>query len=354
MKKLVRNPEKHGVLDLFSAVAAENGYDITDELVLEDFIERVRRSIATSKKSGTAIFGKRTESMFAYVSGALGKVSLLKQEDAGDLYFVGNELVMPDYRLTLHDSTQLLVEVKNFHSENPQKRFSLSKAYYSKLAAYSDLNNIELKFAVFFSAWNHWTLLSIQSFEESDEEYSISFPRAMGLSEMSILGDCMIGTSPDLELHLIADPGEASTIDESGKAIFVTRDIKMYCAGKEITAEAEKKIAFYFMLYGEWVEQESVSIVEDGKLQGVKFVYSPEQQEEPNFAIVGRLSQMVSNGFREKTVTDGEVTAITLGLDPSVFGVLIPDDYIGEGLPLWRFIVQSNPEFQELTPNAEG
>ena len=119
----------------------------------------------------------------------------------------------------------------------------------------------------------------------------------------------------------------------------------MYCAGNEIHEEEEKNIALYLIQFGTWIEKESEAIVDDGKLLGMKLVYSPESQEEPNFAIVGNLSTMISNGFREHTVQNGDVVALKLGLNPSVFKVLIPHDYKGQQLPLWRFVIESSPEF---------
>ncbi len=115
-----------------------------------------------------------------------------------------------------------------------------------------------------------------------------------------------------------------------------------------------KRIAFYLMRFGDWKESETEAIVAENKLQGMKFVFSPRSQEEQNFAIIGNLSTMVSNGFRELTIEDGEVVSLTLGIDPAAFGVLIPDDYSGDGLPLWRFIIQSNPEFQSNSNENQG
>ncbi|GAB2797517.1 hypothetical protein GCM10027040_25200 [Halomonas shantousis] len=351
MKKLKRNAEKFDVLELFADMATEHGYDLNDPLDQEDFVIRVRSSIEESKKSKNAIFGKRIESLFAYVAGALGKVILLKQEDSGDIYFSGEEMLAPDYRITFHDNEQLLVEVKNCHHKNPANKYSIKKDYFNKLKKYADLNGLDLKLAIYFSSWNFWALLSIESFEENKNSYTIDLARAMACSEMAHLGDCMVGTAPDLELHLLADAAEAAEageIDDSGRALFITRDVKIYCTGNEVTDEEEKKIAFYLIRFGTWLESETEAIVSDNKLLGIKFVYSPESQEESNFAIIGHLSTMITNGFRNHTVKNGDVFALKLGLDPSVFKVLIPQEYKGKNLPLWRFVIQSNPDFKGL------
>jgi hypothetical protein len=245
------------------------------------------------------------------------------------------------------------VEVKNFHSAG-LKKFSFTKDYYLKLKNYSDLNNLNLLFAVYFSAWNRWTLLPIEAFDESARDFSIDFPSAMAKSEMLMLGDMMIGTAPDLELRLFADPDEASPIDNKGNAQFIARAVKIYCAGKEVKNELEKRIAFYLMRFGDWVESRSEPVISDGRLMGITFAYSPADQKEPNFAIVGQLSAMVSKGFRELTVKDGDVVALTLGIDPSAFSILIPEDYKGDDLPLWRFKIGANPNFKRMESGAKA
>lgn len=334
-------------------MAVEHGYNLADPASVDEFIERVRSSLHKSKQSKTTIFGKRVESLFAYVAGALGKCKMLKQEDAGDLFFAGEEVLAPDYRLTMLDGSQVLVEVKNFHSPD-LKKFSFTRDYYIKLKNYSDLNNLDLLFAVYFSAWNLWTLLPIEAFDESARDFSIDLPSAMAKSEMLMLGDMTIGTTPDLELCLFADPNEASRIDNEGNSQFITRAVKIYCAGKEVKNELEKRIAFYLMRFGDWVESRSEQVISNGRLMGIRFAYSPVDQSEPNFAIVGQLSAMVSKGFRELTVKDGDVVALTLGIDPSAFSILIPEDYKGEDLPLWRLKIGANPNFQRVEDGTKA
>ncbi|NTW88595.1 MAG: hypothetical protein HGB26_05620 [Desulfobulbaceae bacterium] len=261
MKKRIRNPEKFDVLELFASMAAEYGYDLRDPVAQNDFVERVKISIEKSKSNRITVFGKRVESLFAYVAGALGEDKLLKQEDSGDLYFAGDEVLAPDYRLTMHDGSQFFVEVKNSHLAQSEKPFSIKKDYYKKLQTYSELNGLELKFAIYFSVWNLWSLLSINSFEEQENDYVIDFPSAIAKSEMSVLGDRMVGTVPNLELHLLANPDEASIIDEYGEALFITRSVKIYCAGNEIVDEQEKRIAFYLMRFGDWKGSETEAII---------------------------------------------------------------------------------------------
>lgn len=352
MKKLTRDAEKFDVIDLFSAMAAEHGYKLDDPTSQHDFIERIRNSFESNKNNDIAVYGKRVESLFAHVAGALGRSALLKQEDAGSLYYTGDEIIPPDYRLVLKDGEQLLIEVKNFHNSDPSANYTVKCDYFLKLKRYSDLCKINLMFAIYFSSWNQWGLVPIEAFKKKNNLYVIDFATAMAKSEMSLIGDQTIGTSPDLEFHVLADEEEANKINDDGQALFTTRKIKIYCAGNEVEDPVEKEIAFYLMRFGDWVEKESEAIIDKDKLLGMKFIHTPESQTEENFSIIGRLSTMVTNMFKEHTVKDGKVVAVNSPLDPEQFKVFIPEDYKGQQLPLWRFILQPNPDFKGLTKGS--
>lgn len=352
MKKITRNAEKFDVIDLFAAMAAEHGYKLDDPISQNAFIDRVRCSFESSKNNEIAIYGKRVEALFAYVAGALGRTTLLKQEDIGALYHIENELLLPDYKLILEDGNCYFVEVKNFYNKDPSAKLVIKEDYYKKLQKYSSICNIDLLFAIYFSSWNKWVLVPIEAFDRKDDSFEIDFATAMAKSEMSILGDCMVGTSPDLELVLLADENEANEIDDDGQAVFTAREIKIYCGGNEVLDSKEKEIAFYFMRFGDWVEKEVEAIVEHDKLLGMRFIYTPDSKTEENFSLIGNLSSMISNMFKEHTVQDGKVVAVNSPLDPESFKVFISKDYKGKQLPLWRFVMQPNYEFTGLTKRS--
>lgn len=354
MKRLTKDAEKFDVMDLFTSMASEYGYKLDDSASQGDFIERIQNSFEKRRNNDITVYGKRAESLFAYVVGALGKSVLLKQEDSGALYSTDDELIRPDYRLILKNGKQILVEVKNFHNRDPSAQFTIKRHYFKKLKSYSDICGNDLMFAIYFSAWNHWALVAIDAFDENDNSYGIDFTAAMAKSEMSILGDQMIGTAPDLELHLLANEDEASTLDEKGQALFTTRKIKIFCAGNEIQDSLEQKIAFYLMRFGDWIGKDVEALFSNGKLLGMKFVFTPEDENEENFSFIGRLSSMVTNMFKEHTVKDGKVIAVSIPQEPEKFKVFIPDDYKGKDLPLWRFTMQANPDFKGLTISSSG
>ena len=158
-------------------------------------------------------------------------------------------MLLPDYKLILDDGNSYFAEVKNFHNKYPSAKLVVKADYYKKLQKYSAMCNIDLLFAIYFSSWNKWVLVPIAAFDAKGDSFEIDFATAMAKSEMSILGDCMVGTSPDLELLLLADENEANEIDADGQAIFTAREINIYCAGNEVLDSKEKEIAFYFMRF---------------------------------------------------------------------------------------------------------
>ncbi|MDQ0996085.1 hypothetical protein QFZ34_001262 [Phyllobacterium ifriqiyense] len=342
MKRKKRNPEKFDPVELFTAMGRNFDYKLDAEGDIRDFLDRVGNSLKASISNPAMLHGKRVETMFAHVAGALGRCRLIKQEDAGAVFVNGGDLEIPDYRLVLTDGTALLVEVKNFRSKDYRKGFAIRADYLSKLEAYAALNGLPLKLAVYFPNPNTWVLLSRQSFTADGDIFRVNFVEAIARNEMALLGDRMIATLHDLRIDFLADPAECSTPDANGEVQFTVREIRMSCAGKGVTDEAGKNIAFYLMRYGEWVEQENTAIFQDGKVVGMRFTYAPmEPVEEQGPHIAGTLSNMVSNAYKELTVQSGAVVALDVKHDPDVFSLGIPEGYKGS-LPLWQFILQPN------------
>jgi len=345
VKKLIRNPNKFDVLELFSSTAPSNGYKINSSQSIDNFIKEMSSSIRKSATNDTMKFGKRTESLFAYVIGALGQIKLLKQEDSGNIYSLDDDMLPADYKAILKDNSQLLIEVKNFYLKDFKKEFILKKDYYLKLQKYADINNIPLKFAIYFSTMNQWVLLPITAFKKNKKTFSIDVATAFAKSEMSLLGDRMIGTTPNLEIHILTNKNESKPIPTSEIVNFTIREIKFFCNKNEIKNTIEKDIVFNLIRHGEW-EADTEIIMEKDNFLGIKFIYAPIKISEQNFEIIGTLSSMISNKFKEMTISNGEVEALDLDLNPSLFKIFIPNNYDSQDLPLWQLIIQANKEFK--------
>lgn len=347
MKRIKRDPEKFEVIDLFTAMGREHGYKLNVLGHVDDFISRIGRSIKTSQCNQSLVYGKRVESLFAYVAGALGECRLIKQEDSGEIFSIEDSIQVPDYRLILNDGSQYFIEVKNCHFPNIKSSYSIKKEYLEKLERYAMLHGLPLLFAIYFSCQNKWFLLRKESFLERRSKYMTDFINAMAKNEMALLGDYTIGTEPPLSLELLADRSKEVVVSESYEVGFTIGDLKIYSSDREITDYLEKSIAFYLIRFGDWSESSAEALNSDNGLLGVRFTYFPKlPQEEQNFSFIGALSSMISAAYSEQTIYERSVIALDTKLDPSVFTIKIPTDYKGKALPLWFFIMRSNPAFK--------
>ena len=347
MKRIKRNPEKFEVIDLFTAFGRKHGYKLSVEEDANDFIDRIGKSLKASQDNPNLLHGKRVESLFAYVAGALGKCRLIKQEDSGETFTTEQEIQAPDYKIILNDGSQYFIEVKNCHFPNIKSPYPFSKNYIEKLERYAKLHNIPLLFAIYFSRQNKWFLLRKEYLIEQKNRYVTDFINAIAKNEMSLLGDRTIATEPELSIELIADQSGEAIINEAGEAKFIIGDVKIYCSGREVADDLEKSIAFYLMRFGDWKESDIEGIFIENRFVGVRFTYAPDfPPEEQLFSMVGALSSMVSSSYGEQTVYEKSVIALDTNLEPSVFTVKIPEGYKGKDLPLWQFIMQPNPQFK--------
>lgn len=346
MKRISRNPGKFEPLNLYTAIGREAGYKLGSEAHYQHFIGAVEKSLKASQANLNMLHGKRVEALFAHVAGALGQCLMVKAEDAGEIFVAEGAMKIPDYRLVLRDRSHLLVEVKNCHGNEIEQPFSLKRDYVDQLERYADMNGAPLKFAIFFSSWRFWCLLSRQSFQEKGDDLIITFPIAMVRNEMSTIGDVTIATLPELKIELLADPTEAHAVDGRGAARFIIRSAKLFCAGKEIVDRAEQAIAFRLMRSGRWPDT-SEAIVEDGKLLGIVITARPETLHEgQHFETIGNLSSLVSSAYSEMTVKDRRPIALDVATDPAAFALYIPENYKSDTLPLWRFVLQPNSDYR--------
>lgn len=355
MKRIKRNPGRFEVIDLYTALGREHGFKVSEDEDAREFMGLVKSSLKESFEDAKLLHGKRVEAMFAHVAGALGGCRLIKQEDSGSMFTNDDDLQAPDYLIVLKTGERIFVEVKNCHLKNFKSPFVLQNDYIQKLENYAQLNGAPLRFAVFFSQFNKWMLLSKSSFVAHKTKCAINFIEAMAKNEMSIIGDRMIGTKPPLSVVFVADLEKEAYITEDDQANFVISDIKFYCDGEEIADETEKNIAFYLVQFGKWSESEGEALFEGERLSGVKLDYQPEHQEEmedarqQGFAIIGHLSSMVSTAYKQHTVYEQRVIALDTAADPEIFSVEIPVGYKGDKLPLWQIELRPNTEFNIST-----
>lgn len=350
MKRLSRNPEKFEALDLFTAFSRNGELKLQSPEDEEKFIAMVKASLKVSKESPILLHGKRMEVLFGHLAAGLGGCRMVKNEDTGAVITDDSDIQLPDYRLTLKDGRQIFVEVKNHGHLNPKSQFLLSKSYVERLQRYGEMNNVPIYFAIYYRCLRMWTLLPVSSFIELKKKYSTNAVHSFANSEMSMLGDLMVGTKAPLVFELVADASQERNIDDDSQARFIIGDVKIYCVENEITDSDEKNLAFYLIRFGRWDCGEAEAVMNDeGQLHSVRYTFtpdSPQNTELQEFEIIGHLSSMITEAFNEQTVYEQQVTAIDTKSEPGVFSVTIPENYKGKNLPLWRFNIQPNPDFK--------
>ncbi|OGQ55823.1 MAG: hypothetical protein A2W66_00530 [Deltaproteobacteria bacterium RIFCSPLOWO2_02_56_12] len=339
MRRINRDPERFEVIHLFEAMARKRGLKLNDPSSHQSFLDRVSDGFNSSKNNPIIIHGRRIESMFEHVAAGLGKTILIKREDAGDVCSADPDVQPPDFRLVLDGGTDLFVEVKNCHKADPNYRFSLKRSYLSALEKYAAIFGRDLYLAIFWSRWGKWTLISPVQLTPV-ERPSIKFLDAVTKNEMSLLGDVLVGTTPPLSLRIITNPSKPRTVNADGECTFYISSAELYCDGVRIEDPLEQNLAFYFLLNSDWEVGNAKA-----KLEGDQLIYfdSVAEPREPvpnqGFQILGFLSEIISRNYNDITAESGKVHQLSPGNEPGSLGIVIPQEYKGKSLPLWRFTV---------------
>jgi hypothetical protein len=92
------------------------------------------------------------------------------------------------------------------------------------------------------------------------------------------------------------------------------------------------------MFYGGW-EEEVVPKLAGDEVVSVSFVYSPGGPDDrpTSRALHGPLSSIYSRMFEAATINaDGEISDLRAIVDPGSLRALLPDNYAGPVLHIWR------------------
>ncbi|MFM5618378.1 hypothetical protein ACET7O_20855 [Aeromonas veronii] len=344
--KIKRNPEKFDSFELYAKLCAKNAFDITDACSIDKVIDSLKISLKENHKNINLVFGKRVESMFGVLAASLGKCNLIKQEDGGEAY-CNEDISIPDYRIVLNENNHsFLVEVKNYHREPFDGKFSFTKRYFQSVLKYSELVNCPVRFAIYYSKMNWWVLLEPEDFIEDRNRFIIDFPTAAKRNGMVILGDEWISTKPPFEICLVSDPGKPASYDEkTGKSNFFIKDVIFYCAGNIVLGEKEKELINLFALYGGWNEAEVLPVLVGERLIAIKYKYEPSYlNADQGISLIGQLSSMISSMYKLATEDNGTIIAVETTRDAKSFSIAIPDDYKSTELPMWRFKMRPNKD----------
>lgn len=337
IKRISRDGLKYDPVRLLDNFARTSGGILHDQSVQADFLAIFSESLKANLNSPILLHGFRTETMFAYVAAALGKCSVVKQEDAGNVYAMEPNLRVPDFRIVVERGREILIEVKNYRPRNPLSEFRLSCDYLEGLQKYASTFKQDLYLAIFWSEAKIWSLVPADCFDRISDHCVLSISNAMKYNEMA-----MLGTVPPLELALYSDLSKPRNVPTDGKVEFTIGRVELLSGGEPISDPMERKIAWFLLLYGRWPgESKPTPEVVDGELIAVRFCFAPEERANPDedFEIVGSLSEMVSRQYSEMTAPSGSVDLLLPRNEPSELGVLIPPDFRGQKLRLWRFLI---------------
>lgn len=338
-------PKPGQSLDLFRMLAQDEEYKLSDPESAEKFVDKLGEEFTRAKNNPIMLHGFRAQAMFEYVATSLGKCVIVKTEDAGGLHTKDPDIKVPDLRILLVDGQEFFVEVKNFYQNSPLEGYRIKRDYLDGLHRYAALFKKEVKLAVYWSRWGLWTLVSTNKTKCEGSKCSLSLEDALKYNEMAMLGDYTLATLPPLIFRIITDPTQPRTINEKGEGVFTIGGIELYYQDNLITVPQEQSIALFLMLYGKWPSEGGEARIETGELISFDFISQPEETHpEQGFEMIGSMSEMISRRFNTMTAREGEIEHLGPQTDISDLGIQIPDDYQGEVLHLWRFIIQSSNE----------
>jgi hypothetical protein len=315
-----------------------------------DHIQKISSGLTESLANPARLHGWRVERMFQAVIVALGSVRLIKTEDAGEFYFddSGGSVDPPDFRVVRNDGEQVLVEVKNVAPR--ATRWQMRKKEYVAQLRYAELTGARLVFAHYWAVTNMWSVVDAGVLEGRGGKMTLSIERAMIANEIGLLGDALIGTEPPLTFSIIPDPSKKQFLREIGpkeaEAGFTIGGVELSSAGRRLADRAEKRIAWFLMLYGRWQGSERAELSDNGHVRRVVFESTPDEENaeeaaRQGFGLVGHLSSMYSTLYNWATLEDsGEIRKLRHEPDLAVLANLIPSDYWerpNRALRLWRF-----------------
>ena len=338
MKSKLNVNQPFDLLAELAKFGLEHRISLNDPEAIPAFSTFVEQTISHALSRANLLHGHRTEAMFESMLVSLGGYSLLKADDSGKVY-PNEDYIAPDFRVVLSDGTQWLIEVKNAYIEDPllQERQFMAQDYRKKLERFASATGGQLKLAVYWARWGIWTLVSPERFSDADGNVSVDLKTGMMENELVYLGDQTIGTRSPLRLRLEADPETTDPVAADGTVKFTISGVRIFSDQEELLDSLEKAIAWTFMRYGRWREDEPIADLEGGRLVGVEFRWYPEEKSNQGFETIGTLSEMFCRYYSDHTLANQEVVQLLAPPRPDWFAPLVSTEYVKKVLPLWQF-----------------
>ncbi len=324
------------LLNLFAKLSTNSKVNLDNADDVSQFLELVKEEFNKARKNPIMLHGHQTQALFEAVAVSLGKCDFIKVEDAGNVYYQKDTNIRPpDLRIKLNKGDEIFVEVKNKHKGD----FEVKKLYLDSLKNYANLFKRDLFFAIYWSKSNIWTLITPDKLTLKNAKYVITWSDAQFYNEMYRLGDMRVGTIPPFTFKIFTDPEMPRIIQEEGFVEFIIKAVELYGGGKLIRNEIERNIAFYFLLFSDWLLEDTFLEIIENELIAIVYTINPDiSASKQNFQLLGSLSSIIIRHYQLLTAPEGNVETINPKLGLKGLGVKIPDNYKGVDLKLWFFI----------------
>jgi hypothetical protein len=366
VKRLSRRPEQIETLNFHAAVDVPAPGDqrrVSDPARVEATVAQFEAGLRDSLGSPSRIRGWVSDQLFGLVAADLGGCKLVKQEDAGVLFYEG-EVKLPDWRLTLLSDKNILVEVKAEADSHPRVS-KLRLAEVARLKSYAELNDCPLYIAVHWVAMSMWTLVPIDDYGRVGDHFEIDLETAFKRNHMcSLLNDRMLGLKPPLEFRLTMQEvrGEDGATEvepepENGtrKLSLVTTGVRMFAGGEEMVDKSETALVWFLVQHARWPCEEKMEDAGDGVWEIVFTMAPDESHAEQGFNIIGALSELYTRMFYSGTTSlEDETTKLSIDVEPGTLSRLVPTDLKSDRLPLWHVRINPSPPLQLASRTSSG
>src|SRR5262249_7613232 len=103
------------------------------------------------------------------------------------------------------------------------------------------------------------------------------------------------------------------------------------------------EIAWLLMQFGDWQCDGPKAVVAGNELAAIEFIWTPIEQQNAGFEMIGTLSSMFARFYAEQTLDEAGVAQIEARSKP---GWLAPlhSRAKAAALPLWKFILEPSPQ----------
>jgi hypothetical protein len=349
VKRLSRRPEQIETLNFHAAVdvpAPGEQRRVSDPARVEATVAQFEAGLLDSLDSPSRIRGWVSDQLFGLIAADLGGCKLVKQEDAGVLFYE-EEVKLPDWRLTLLSDKNILVEVKAEDDNHPRvSKLRLTEV--ARLKSYAELNDCPLYVAVQWVAMSLWTLVPIDDYVRVGDHFEIDLETALKRNHMcSLLNDRMLGLTPPLEFRLTMQevPDEDGATDNecepeedrTRELSLVTTGVHMFAGGHEMVGKSETTLVWFLLQHARWPCEEKMEDAGDGVWE-MAFTMAPnESHAEQGFDIIGGLSELYTRMFYSGTTSlEEETTKLSIDVEPGTLPRLVPTDLKSDRLPLWH------------------